>query len=67
MKLSTQFKRLFLRGHNTEDLEKITRDFTIGFSEWLMLNCDYMPHCVWQYKGQEHTQEELLKIYEKTL
>jgi hypothetical protein len=52
---------------NSNECAKIAREFTVGFTHWLMLQCSYMPHCVWMYEGQEYTQEELLVIYEKIL
>lgn len=43
--------------------EKIANNFAIQFSKWLMVNCDYKKHCVWEFKGIAYTQNELLNIF----
>ena len=52
---------------NSKECAKIAENFAIGFSEWLMVKCDYRQHCVWEYQGDEYTQKELLEIYKKQL
>ena len=40
--------------------------FAIRFSEWLMIQCEYKNHCVWEYRGEEYTQNELIEIFKRT-
>jgi len=40
--------------------------FAIRFSEWLMIQCEYKNHCVWEYQGEEYTQNELIEIFKRT-
>ena len=40
--------------------------FAIRFSEWLMIQCEYKNHCVWEYQGEEYTQNELIEIFKQT-
>jgi hypothetical protein len=50
------------------EMEKQKQDeFTIGFVNWLILKCDYQRHGIFEYQGEEYTNEELLKIYKKGL
>lgn len=39
--------------------------FAVHFSEWLMIQCDYKNHCVWEYQGEEYTQQELIEIFKR--
>lgn len=39
--------------------------FAVRFSEWLMIQCDYKNHCVWEYQGEEYTQQELIEIFKR--
>ena len=71
MKLEEQINQAaphaFLMEFEVDCLAKLMENFAIGFSEWLMVKCDYRPHCVWEYQGDEYTQKELLEIYKKQL
>jgi len=69
MKLEEQFYKVCFNecGLDVNGCVEIVENFAIGFSEWLMVKCDYKPHCVWGYQGDEYTQKELLEIYKKTL
>ncbi len=67
MKLEEQFKNATSQWFNVSERVEIAENFAIGFSEWLMVKCDYRPHCVWEYQGDEYTQKELLEIYKKQL
>jgi hypothetical protein len=50
------------------EMEKQKQDeFAIGFANWLILKCDYQRHGIFEYQGEEYTNEELLKIYKKSL
>ncbi|UYW02092.1 hypothetical protein K5I29_04105 [Flavobacterium agricola] len=40
--------------------------YAIEFTEWLILNCDLKSHGVFAYRGDEMTQKELVKIFNKT-
>jgi hypothetical protein len=51
---------------NWEDkCEQVADEHAIGFADWLILKCDYKRHGVFEYLGEEYTNEELLKIYKK--
>ena len=55
-----------LVGFEIEDkLEKVCKDFAVAFSKWLLVYCDYKNHCVFEYKGVEYTQKELVGKYLK--
>jgi len=63
--------KLFCNRKNTATLP--TREqgaekekFAIRFSEWLMIQCEYKNHCVWEYHGEEYTQQELIEIFKRT-
>ena len=45
------------------NLEKITEDFAVLFSEWLIKKCDFQKHGVWLYRGMEMTNRELLEVF----
>jgi hypothetical protein len=45
---------------------EVKEKFAIRFSEWLMIQCDYKNHCVWEYQGEEYTQQELIEIFKHT-
>lgn len=45
--------------------EKIADEFAIDFLNWIILKCDYQKHGIFEYQGEEYTNEELLEIYKK--
>ncbi len=46
-------------------LEQIAEEFAIDFLNWIILKCDYQKHGIFEYQGEEYTNEELLEIYKK--
>ena len=64
-----------LTGHLSSDktevdiniAEQIADEHAIGFVNWLILKCDFQRHGVFEYRGEEYTNEELLKIYKKEI
>lgn len=68
MTLREKFDEIFIENwlvDYTEECEKITDEFAIGFLNWIILKCDYQKHGIFEYQGEEYTNEELLQIYKK--
>ncbi len=57
MTLKEKFGKLFMKGRDTTEFEKITDEFAIGFAEWVNVNAYKHP--------TNTTTKELLKIYKK--
>ena len=49
--------------NRVDRIESLSDNHALMFSEWLMINCDYRNHCVWEYQGVEYTQLELLNKF----
>jgi hypothetical protein len=45
--------------------EVIADEFAVGFLNWIILKCDYQKHGIFEYQGEEYTNEKLLEIYKK--
>lgn len=57
MTLKEKFGKLFMKGRDTTEFEKIADEFAIGFAEWLNANAYKFP--------TKRTTKELLEIYKK--
>lgn len=45
--------------------QEATKEFSLNFVKWLMLNCDLRPHFAWTYRGEEYRNKELLEMFKK--
>jgi hypothetical protein len=71
MTLKEKFGKLFMKGRDTTEFEKIAEDFAIGFAEWLA-NSYYSYNFgikMFEHRNKEiyKTTKELLEIYKQTL
>jgi hypothetical protein len=71
MTLKEKFGKLFMKGRDTTEFEKITEDFAIEFAEWLA-NSYYSYNFgikMFEHRNKEiyKTTKELLEIYKQTL
>lgn len=57
MTLQEKFGKLFMKGRNTTEFEKIADDFAIGFMEWRLKTFIKNVH--------QYNASELLEIYKK--
>ena len=68
MTLKEKFGKLFMKGRDTTEFEKIADEFAIGFAEWLYrYDNTRLPNGNWIIKLglKPYTSEEVLEIYKK--